>query len=79
MTCLHEGILRARLDGELSGSELEAANQHLAVCTDCHSRFEKLSAETARTQNLWQAWHRQKASLARQRHMRNSPPSSERG
>ena len=52
MTCLHEGILRARLDGELSGSELEAANQHLAVCTDCHSRFEKLSAETARTQNL---------------------------
>jgi anti-sigma factor RsiW len=43
MTCLHEGILRARLDGELSGSELEAANQHLAVCTDCHSRFEKLS------------------------------------
>jgi len=52
MTCLHEGILRARLDGELSGSESEAVNQHLAVCTDCHSRFEKLSAETARTQNI---------------------------
>jgi hypothetical protein len=45
-------MLRARLDGELSGSELEAVNQHLTVCPDCRSRFEKLSTETARTQNL---------------------------
>ena len=52
MTCLHDGILRARLDGELGGSELEAVTQHLAACDDCHSRFEKLSAETARTQDL---------------------------
>lgn len=52
MTCLHEGILRARLDAELGGSELEAVDQHLAVCADCRSRFEKLSTETARTHDL---------------------------
>ena len=52
MICHHDGILRARLDGELGGSELEAVNQHLAVCADCRSRFEKLSTETARTQDL---------------------------
>jgi Putative zinc-finger len=52
MTCLHDGILRARFDNELGGSELEAVNQHLAACADCRSRFEKLSTETARTQHL---------------------------
>ena len=52
MTCLHNGILRAHLDGELDSTELEAVNQHLAVCDDCHLRFEKLSTETARTQDL---------------------------
>jgi hypothetical protein len=52
MTCLHDGILRARLDSELDGSELEAINEHLDVCADCRSRFEELSTETARTQDL---------------------------
>ena len=52
MTCLRDGIFRARLDGELDGSELEAVNQHLALCADCRSQFEKLSTETARTQEL---------------------------
>jgi hypothetical protein len=52
MTCLHDGILRARLDSELGGSELEAVNQHLVVCVDCRSRFAKLSTETAHTQDL---------------------------
>ena len=52
MTCLHDGILRARLDGELGGSEVEAVNQHLAACSECRSRFEKLNTETARTQEL---------------------------
>jgi hypothetical protein len=45
-------MFRARLDGELDGLELESVNQHLAVCADCHSRFEKLSTETARTHAL---------------------------
>ena len=52
MTCLNDGILRARLDDQLGGSELEAVNRHLAVCADCRSLFEGLSTETARTQDL---------------------------
>ena len=52
MTCLHEGILRARLDGELSGVELDEMERHLASCADCRSQFEKLNSETARTQGL---------------------------
>lgn len=52
MTCLHDGILRARLDGELAGSELEVVNQHLVVCADCRSRLEKLSTVAARTEAL---------------------------
>lgn len=52
MTCLDDGILRARFDGELGGSELETVNQHLAVCADCRLRSEKLSTVTAHTQHL---------------------------
>jgi hypothetical protein len=52
MTCVNDGILRARLDDQLGGPELEAVNQHLAVCADCRSRLESLSTETARTQEL---------------------------
>ena len=52
MTCLNDGILRARLDDQLGGSELEAVNQHLAVCADCRSRFESLSTGRSRTQDL---------------------------
>ncbi len=52
MTCLHDGILRARLDDELDGMELEGVNCHLAECSDCRSRLEKLSVETARIQDL---------------------------
>jgi len=52
MTCLHDGIFRARLDGELAGTELEEVTQHLASCPDCHARFEKLSAEMTSAQNL---------------------------
>ncbi|HEV7219623.1 MAG TPA: zf-HC2 domain-containing protein [Terriglobales bacterium] len=52
MTCIDDGILRARLDGELSDTELAETNQHLASCADCHARFEKLSADTTRTGDL---------------------------
>ncbi len=52
MTCLHDAILRARLDDELVGAELEEVNQHLAACIDCQPRFQKLSAEMARTEGL---------------------------
>src|SRR6516162_11633161 len=42
MTCIHDGILRARLDGELAEAELAEVNQHLTACADCRARFEKL-------------------------------------
>jgi hypothetical protein len=49
MTCIENGILRARLDAELSDAELAQVNVHLAACADCHARFEKLSVEAVRT------------------------------
>ncbi len=52
MTCIHDAILRARFDGELAGSERAEVNQHLDSCADCRARFEKLSAEMARTKDL---------------------------
>ena len=52
MTCFDDGILRARLDGELAGTELAEVDQHLASCADCRVRFEKLSAETASARDL---------------------------
>ncbi|MGA3087042.1 MAG: zf-HC2 domain-containing protein [Terriglobales bacterium] len=48
MTCVDDGILRARLDGELAQTEMTAVDQHLASCTDCRMRFETLSSATAR-------------------------------
>jgi Putative zinc-finger len=52
MICIHDGILRTRLDGELTDTELAEVNQHLASCAHCRARFEKLSVETARTADL---------------------------
>ncbi len=52
MTCKDDGILRARLDGELTAPALAEVDQHLAVCPDCRTRFETLSAEKARTTDL---------------------------
>jgi hypothetical protein len=52
MNCIHDGILRARLDGELADAELREVNQHLAVCPDCRDRFEKLSSGKAHTEDL---------------------------
>ncbi len=52
MTCFDDGILRARLDGELAGTELAEVDQHLASCADCRVRFEKLSTETANARDL---------------------------
>jgi hypothetical protein len=52
MTCMDDGMLRARLDGELTGTELAEVNQHLSSCADCRTRLETLSTEMARTQGL---------------------------
>ena len=32
MSCMDKGILRAKLDGELHGRELEKVESHLAAC-----------------------------------------------
>ena len=52
MTCIDDGILRSHLDGELAGTELAAASQHLISCANCRARSEKLRAETARMKDL---------------------------
>jgi hypothetical protein len=52
MTCIHDGILRAYIDGELSGAELAGVTEHLVSCADCRGLFEKLRAERAQTENL---------------------------
>lgn len=54
MTCtnIDDGILRAHLDDELSGTELAELSQHLASCADCRARVEKLNAERAQTGDL---------------------------
>lgn len=52
MNCIHDGILRAHLDGELAGFELAGIAAHLVSCADCRDRFEKVRAEKAQTDNL---------------------------
>ncbi len=52
MTCMDDGVLRARLDGELGAADLAEVNQHLAACPDCRVRLEKLSTEKAHTDDL---------------------------
>ena len=52
MTCIHDGILRAHMDGELSGAELAGVTEHLVSCAHCRDLFEKLRAERTQTENL---------------------------
>ena len=52
MTCVHDGILRAHMDGELSGAELAEVTEHVVSCADCRTRFEKMRAERKQTGDL---------------------------
>ncbi len=52
MNCIHDGILRQHLDGELAGAELVEVTDHLASCADCCARFEKLAAARAQTEEV---------------------------
>jgi hypothetical protein len=52
MICPENGILRARLDHELSSAEMQQLDQHLASCSDCNARLAKLLEETSRTNGL---------------------------
>jgi hypothetical protein len=41
-------MFRARLDNELTSTELEQLNQHLASCIQCRGQMDKLAGDTAR-------------------------------
>jgi len=48
MNCLQEGILRARLDGQLNQEESGAIDRHLAECAPCRNKLETLAADAER-------------------------------
>lgn len=42
--CIDDGVLRAKLDGELAEEDALAAEQHLATCARCRARADELEA-----------------------------------
>ncbi len=48
MMCITDGVLRAKLDGELSEAELLGVNRHLASCADCRGRAESIALQAER-------------------------------
>ena len=53
MACLTDGILRARLDGELSQAELESVEQHCAECSECRRRAQQIDQATQDARNAF--------------------------
>lgn len=49
---IDEGILRARLDGELPAAQLESVERHLAECGRCRERSEALGRQAASVNTL---------------------------
>src|SRR5437868_4920981 len=45
MTCPGDGILQARVDGELTGAELADLDRHLASCAQCQTRMAQITAQ----------------------------------
>jgi hypothetical protein len=50
MNCVSETILRAYVDGEVSGAERAEIEAHLASCTACEKRRQEMAAASARVQ-----------------------------
>ncbi|MGO9275320.1 MAG: anti-sigma factor family protein [Terriglobia bacterium] len=48
MSCVTDGLLRARIDGELTETESFEVASHLAVCADCRRRAETVAIEARR-------------------------------
>jgi hypothetical protein len=48
MNCLEDGILRAKLDGQLNEEESAAIDRHLAECAPCRSKLETVAADAER-------------------------------
>jgi hypothetical protein len=53
VNCPTDNILRARLDGELSVSETESVDQHLASCDACSVRRQALETQSAHVSKLF--------------------------
>jgi len=52
MTCITDGILRAKLDGELSEEELREVANHLAACGHCRRRAEELACQAEQVRGV---------------------------
>jgi hypothetical protein len=50
--CASDGILRAKLDGELAGSDQLDLDAHLAGCARCRRRLEKLGERAGRVASM---------------------------
>jgi len=50
MSCIDKGILRAKLDGELYGRELDQLESHLASCATCRHELDEMSVIAGRVQ-----------------------------
>ncbi|MGH9447229.1 MAG: anti-sigma factor family protein, partial [Terriglobia bacterium] len=53
MTCLSDGLLRAKVDGELSGEELLEFDRHLSSCAECRKRMHAVSAQALRVREAF--------------------------
>jgi len=52
MSCIDEGTLRARLDGELDGRQFEEVESHLSACADCRQRLAAMEADAGRVRRI---------------------------
>ncbi len=50
--CISDGVLRAKLDGEIEPAEIFGIGAHLAGCADCRSRLQLLDVRASRVQHL---------------------------
>ena len=53
--CLTDGILRTRIDDELTKPESLEVDNHLNTCADCRRRFETMVERSERVQTLFSA------------------------
>lgn len=74
---LKNDVLRAYIDGELSGTEVEQVQQHLEHCTGCQASFDQLQGQARRVQTRLavmepgQHEHPRSSQLAYQRFIHN--------
>jgi len=52
MRCVDDGVLHAKLDGELTQAEILEVDHHLMSCADCRLRAETLASQVRRVENV---------------------------